>query len=81
MVTGSIHNSFNDDMVDEPHVSPLGGRTTRKDEKVDLSSDGETTWTNTRGTGSGNGAGQYRITWRRHAQAFAQTWDTIYTTE
>ena len=34
-------------MADGPRVSPLGDHTTRKDDKEEESSGGETTWTNT----------------------------------
>ena len=41
--------------TDGPHVSPLGDHMTRKDEKGDQQSGGETTWTNTGATRSGKG--------------------------
>ena len=47
---------------------------TRKDDKGDQSSGGETTWTNTGATGFGRGL--HEITWRRHAETFAQPRDT-----
>ena len=61
-------------------VSPLGDHVTRTDDKLDQPSGGETTsldkywrdpiWQRT---------AQYRLTWRRHAESFAQPRDTTAT--
>ena len=48
-------------------MSPLGDHMTRKDDKGDQSSYGETTWTNTGATRFGRGL--HEINWRRHAEA------------
>ena len=42
-------------MTDGPRVSPLGDPMTRKHDKGDQPSGGETTWTNAGGTRSGRG--------------------------
>ena len=42
-------------MTDGPRVSPVGDHMTRKDDKGDQPSDGETTWTNTGATRYGRG--------------------------
>ena len=41
--------------IDGPRVSQLGDHTTKKDAKRDMTNDGETTRTNTRGARSGRG--------------------------
>ena len=46
---------------------------TRKDDKGDQPSGGETTWTNTGATPYGRD----KVIWRRHADAFAQPWNCI----
>ena len=58
----------------------LGDRMT-KDDKGDQPSGGEMTWTNTGATRSGRGQDQNRLTWRRHAEAFAQPRDTMTTSK
>ena len=44
-----------EETTDGPRVSPLGDNTTRKDDKGDQPSGGETAWTNTGATRSGRG--------------------------
>ena len=61
-----------------PRVQPLGDHVTRKDDKGDQQSGGETTWTNTGGTVLAQNI-KDRLTWRRHAEAFAQPRDTSHT--
>ena len=61
-----------------PRVSPLGDHMTRKDDKGDQPSGGETTyidkyWSDT----IWQRKAQYRVIWRRHAEAFAQPLDTM----
>ena len=45
MVLGRSYDHVNE--TDGPHVSPLGDHTTRKDDKGDQPSGGETNWANT----------------------------------
>ena len=50
---------------------------TRKDDKGDQPSGGETTWTNTVQSDTiWQRKAQDRVIWRRHAEAFAQSRDT-----
>ena len=60
--------------TDGHRVPPFGDNSIRKDDKRDQPSDGETTWTHTGATRSGTA--QERLTWRRHAEVFAQPRDT-----
>ena len=63
-------NRLKDDRWTSRDVPPLGYHMTRKYDNGDQPSSGETTWTNTGATRSGRR--QYRLTWRPHAEAFAQ---------